>query len=356
MGILDLFRRKTPAPETRSSGSGYTAQVIQARHAAIQGAGGMAELTATAQSCVSLWEAAFSMADCNVSNLLTRRHMALLGRSLALRGEIIFWIDGERLVPAFDWEVTTRHAAPRAYRLSIPETGGGRMFTALPGEVLHLRIGADLAAPWAGASPLRRSSLTGDLLHTLEAALLDVYRNAPLGSQIIPLPDGSSEDMSDLRAQFKGNRGASLVVEGVAQATAAGMNPQLGQKREDLTPDLSRAMTRETLEQARSAILLAFGVLPAMANTAATGPVIREGQRHLAQWVLQPMAELLAEEASEKLGTDVQIDLTRPLQSFDTGGRARALGAIIKALAEAKAQGIDPGQALNLVDWGKPTE
>lgn len=355
MGILDLFRRKPP--ETRSSGAGYTAQVIQARNAFISGAAGMAELTATVQGCISLWESAFAMADCSAQDLLTRRHMALIGRSMALRGEIIFLIDGARLVPAFDWEVTSRGGDPRAYRLGIPDTGGGRFVTALPGEVIHLRTGADLAAPWAGTSPLRRSSLTGDLLHTLESALRDIYQTAPLGSQIIPLPEGSAEDMSALRGQFAGKRGASLVIEGVAQATAAGMNPQLGQKREDLTPDLSRAMTRETLDQARASILLAFGVLPAMANPAATGPVIREGQRHLAQWTIQPLAELLAEEATAKLGQPVQVDCMRPLQAFDTGGKARALSAIIKALAEAKAEGIDPAQALALVDWkGTQTE
>ena len=350
MGLLDIFRRKPP-PETRSTGTGYTAQVIQARNAFISGTSGVAELTATVQSCVSLWEGAFAMADCSARDLLTRRHMALIGRALALRGEAILYIDGGRLAPAFDWEVITRNGEPRAYRLGIPDTGSGRSFTALPAEVIHIRTGSDLVAPWAGTSPLRRSSLTADLLATVESALRDIYQTAPLGSQIIPLPEGSAEDMSALRGQFAGKRGASLVIEGVAQATAAGMNPQLGQRREDLTPDLQRAMTRETLDQARASILMAFGVLPSMGNPSATGPVIREGQRHLAQWILQPLAELLAEEVSAKLGTGVQIDMMRPLQAFDTGGKARALGAIIKAMAEAKEQGIDPAQALALVDW-----
>ena len=351
MGILDLFRRTRPdPPETRSAG-GYTAQVIAARNAFITGASGAAELTATVQSAVSLWEGAFAMADCSARDLLTRHHLALTGRALALRGEAVLWIDGDTLRPAFDWEVTTRGGEPRAYRIGIADTGGGRNFTALPGEVIHIRTGGDMAAPWAGTSPLRRANLTADLLHTVESALRDVYRTAPLGSQIIPLPEGSAEDMAELRGQFQGKRGASLVIEGAAAATAAGMNPQLGQRREDLTPDMQRAMTRETLDQARAAILLAYGLLPALANPSATGPVIREGQRHLAQWTLQPLAELLAEECSAKLGTPVQIDMMRPLQAFDTGGKARALSAIIGALAQAKAEGIDPELALKLVDW-----
>gem|GEM_PF-4917101 len=118
----------------------------------------------------------------------------------------------------------------------------------------------------------------------------DVYRDAPLGSQIVPLPEGSSEDMAAMRSAFRGRRGATLVIEGVAQSTAAGMDPKLGQRPEGLSPDLQRAMTTETLQAARDAILGVYGVLPGLLNRAAAGPVIREAQRHLAQLVLQPIA------------------------------------------------------------------
>ena len=77
---------------------------------------------------------------------------------------------------------------------------------------------------------------------------------------------------------------------------------------------------------------------------------------HLAQWTLQPAAMLMAEECSAKLGAEIMIDVMRPLQAFDSGNRARSAGAIISALAEAKAAGLDPAQvdlALSLVNWGK---
>lgn len=79
---------------------------------------------------------------------------------------------------------------------------------------------------------------------------------------------------------------------------------------------------------------------------------MREAQRHLAQWTLQPVAAAMAEEATEKLGTAVTLDVLRPLQAFDAGGRARALSAIVQALAQAKEAGVDPSPAFNLVDWG----
>ena len=81
----------------------------------------------------------------------------------------------------------------------------------------------------------------------------------------------------------------------------------------------------ETLDAARGAICNVFGVLPALLNPATTGPLVREAQRHLATWTLQPIAELVADEATAKLGMPVAIDVHRPLQSFDAGGSARAV-------------------------------
>ncbi|WP_333830458.1 phage portal protein [Pararhodobacter sp.] len=350
-----LFKRRAdPAPETRSSGSGYTAQIMTARESYISGVSGIGELTATVQGCVSLWEGAFALADVQGTDLLTRAHMALIARSLALRGEAVMLMTGDGLVPCADWELSTRNATPRAYRLSVSEAGGGRSQTALAAEVLHLRIGSDMVAPWSGSAPLRRAPLTAELLHQVESALRDVYRDAPLGSQIIPMPEGSADDMATMRQQFRGRRGASLVVEGVAQATAAGMNPNIGQKPDQLSPDLSKSMTAETLQAARDAIMMGYGVLPVLLNRSVTGPAVREAQRHLAQIVLQPIAQLMAQEASAKLGGQVLIDVVRPMQAFDAGGKARALATMVQALAQAKEAGIEGAtlqDALAFIDW-----
>ncbi|SEJ87765.1 Phage portal protein [Marinovum algicola] len=354
--MLDWLRNKLRPIEERSSGSGYTAQVMAARDSYISGRRGVAELTATVQSCVSLWEGGFAMADVAGTDLLTRQAMAMIARGVALTGEAVYLVTDLGLVPATDWDVTTRDGKPRAYRLSIPEAGGGRTVTALAAEVLHLRIGADNLTPWIGTAPLRRSSLTGAMLHAVESALSETFENAPLGSQIVPLPDTGAEDMATMRNAFRGRRGSTLVIEGVAQATAAGMNPQADKKPDQLSPDLSRSMTAETLAAAREGILMAYGVLPSLANRASTGPAVREAQRQLAIWTLQPIAALLAEEATAKLGATVEIDTIRPLQAFDAGGRARALSAIIKTMAEAKDAGIPPGDvsgAMRMVDWEK---
>jgi len=306
------------------------------------------------QSCVSLREGAFALADVQGTDLLTRRCMAMIARSVALRGEAGMLITNGGLVPCSDWTLSTRNGIPRAYRVSVSEAGGGNTQTALAAEVLHLRTGADAVAPWTGQAPLRHAALSANLLNEVETALRDVYRDAPLGSLIVPLPEGSSDDMERMRKAFRGRRGSTLVVEGVAQATAAGMNPQIDKRPDHLSPDLSKSMTKETLDAARDALCGAFGVLPGLFNRATTGPMVRESQRHLAGWTLQPIAMLLAEECTQKMGVDVMIDVMRPVQAFDAGGRARAVFALIKAMAEAKAAGIPTGDlntALTMVNW-----
>jgi hypothetical protein len=350
-----LFKRTPRLPERRASGSGYTAEIMASRTSYIKGASGIGELTATVQSCISLWESAFALADVTGTDLLDRRTMALIARAMGLRGEVVLMIAGEGLIAATDWDVSTRNGMPRAYRLNLPDAGGARSATVLAAEVLHLRIGSDTVAPWAGTSPLRRAPLTASLLHEVECALRDVYRDAPLGSLIVPLPESSADDMAIMRAAFRGKRGASLIVEGQAQATAAGMNPNLGKSPDQLSPDLSRSMTAETLDAARGAISMAFGVLPGLHNQSTTGPMVREAQRHLAGWVLQPLAELLAQEARIKLGVNVMIDVGRPLQAFDAGGRARALMGLVEAMGRAKELGLSADQwavALQAVNWG----
>lgn len=354
-----LFKRAEPAPEKRSAmASGYTGQIIQAREAYISGASGLGELTAVVQSCVSLWEGGLAAADVKGTSYLGRRDMAMLGRALALRGECVFLIGEDRLIPVSDWDLSTRDGEPRAYRLSVAEAGGGRTFTALAGEVLHFRLAADPTAPWAGQAPLRRSSLTAGLMNTLERSLAEAYENMPLGSQIVPYPESPDTDLEGMARGFRGQRGRVLLRESVNVTAAGGAAPSVDWRPSDVTPDISKAMTRETLEAARGAICMAFGVLPGMINAAATGPLIREGQRHLAVWALMPAAMAIAEECSAKLGAGIEIDVLRPLQAFDAGGRARAFGAMIEGMGRAKELGLSPaevGAALHLVDWKETT-
>ncbi|MCO6385911.1 phage portal protein [Aliihoeflea sp. 40Bstr573] len=353
MGMLDIFRRKPV--ETRSVPVGYTAALMAARESWISGHSGLAEITAAVQTSVSLWESGLALADVTGTDLLTRRTMAMTARSLALRGEVVFLI-ADRLIPATDWDMSTRFGEPRAYRISVPEIGGGRSQTALAAEVLHFRIGVDPSTPWAGSAPLRRARLSAELLEEVETALRDVFREAPLGSQIVPVPEGTADDMAAMRAGFRGRRGATLVIEGVAQSVGAGMHPQLGKSPDQLSPDLQRTLADKLLTSAKGEVYGVFGVLPGLVNPATTGPLVREAQRHLAQLVLQPIANIMAEEVTDKIGSEVAIDVVRPMQAFDHGGKARAVSTMLQAMATAKEAGLDPAtvkDAMQFIDWAE---
>ena len=78
--------------------------------------------------------------------------------------------------------------------------------------------------------------------------------------------------------------------------------------------------------------------------------------RKCAIWVILPTTDRrgrrIAEEATAKLGQPVTVDLRRPFQAYDAGGRARAAAGVVQAIAQAKEAGIDPDNALKLVGWG----
>lgn len=351
---MGLLQRIFGGGETRSaSGTGYTSQIMQAREAYVSGRLGLGDLTATVQTCVSLWESGLALADISGTDMLRRHDMAVAARALALRGDAVFLIR-DRLIPIVDWDLSTRDGIPRAYRLSVPEIGGGRSETVLAAEVLHFRLAPDPGAPWAGQAPLRRAQLTASLLNTLESALAEVYENAPLGSQVVPFPESQDVDLETLGHGFRARRGRVMLRESVNVTAAGGPSPVQDWKPQQVTPSLEGSMAVESLDKARNAIFAVYGVLPAMFASNAQGPLVREAQRHLAQWVLQPIAQVMAEEASDKLASPVAIDIVRPAQAFDAGGRARAFGAMVQAMAAAKDAGLDPQtveDSLSFIDW-----
>jgi len=330
--------RKRNAPKDT-----YTGQVLDFRHAQLVGAQGVGELTATVQTCVGYWESGLSLAKTD-ADLLTPRVLSLMGRSLGLHGEAVFLIQDDGLFPAAAWDVTTRDGIPTAYRLTMPDTGGGRSLTALAPEVLHVVIGANPHEPWVGTAPLRRASLTTGMLHALESSLQAAYSTAPLGSQVVPFPENPEVDNEQLARSFRGQRGRVLLRESVNATAAGGPAPVSDWKPSDLSPDLQGAVTSESLDRARNAVLSVYGILPSLVDSQAAGPSVREGQRHLAQWMLQPIAAQVSQEASAKLGQDVNLDIMEPLQAYDSGARARALNGVVQAMAAAKEAGLSEEQ------------
>ena len=313
-------------------------------------------MTAVVQGAVGYWERGFSSAAVTGTSLLTRHTLSMIGRSLALRGESVWWISDLGLIPASNWQLSTQYGTPIAYRLVIPEIGGGQApIYKLAGDVLHFKIGVEQTQPWLGRSPLRQSAVTTQIIESLETALGELFRDCALGSSIVPFGEAKEIDLQKLGESFRSRRGNIMLRESVQVSSAGGPAPNTNDwQPNSLSPDLSKSVTNDTLQTAQHAILQAYGVVPALYERRTTGPLIREATRFLFQYTLQPICLLIAEECSEKLGADVGLDCVTPSKAYDESGRARALATTLTALADAKTAGLKPGDlqtALNLVHF-----
>ena len=354
MSILSRFFGRRQAPETRSAGA-YTSLLANARADMIAGRRGAAEATAAVQACIGLWEGGLSAADVTGTDAHPPATLALAARNLALRGEWVAWIDGGRLVSAADWDVSTLDGRPRGNRQSHPGAGGGRRRTGMAGEGVPGALAPGPRAPWTGVPPLRRAGLTSELLATVEGVLGDVFAQAPMGSSVLPMPEMSDDDSAALSASFKGRRGSLLLRESVAVTSAGGAAPSTDWRPHGLTPEIKDAMLIESWDRARDAGCAVFGCHPSLIAAGGQAAAIREAQRGLAVWTLAPLAKLIAAEAAAKLMAPIAIDPVRPVQAWDAGGRARAITAVVKGIAEAKAAGLSDAEtaaALRLVGWG----
>jgi hypothetical protein len=341
--------------QTRSAASGFTRDYLIDRYAFISGRAGLAEMTAVVQGAIGYWERGFSSADVTGTTLLTREILAMIGRSLALRGESVWWISDLGLIPCSNWALSTQYGQPVAYALVIPEIGGGQApIYKLAEEVCHFKIGVDQTMPWMGRSPLRQSAITTQIIESLETALGEVFRDVPLGSSIVPFPESKEVDLQKIGEQFRSRRGNLFLRESVQVAAGGGVAPQSDWSPNSLSPDLSKSVTTDTLENAQHAILQAYGVVPALYERRTTGPLLREASRFLFQYTLQPICLLIAEECSAKLASEVAIDCVTPAKAYDESGRARSLATTLTALADAKTAGLSPGDlktALDLVHF-----
>jgi hypothetical protein len=73
-----------------------------------------------------------------------------------------------------------------------------------------------------------------------------------------------------------GEHGRILPRESTSIALAGGAVPQTDLKPQDLSPDLSKSTTVESLDAATGSIPVEYGVLPSLFNPSTTGPLVRE--------------------------------------------------------------------------------
>ena len=338
--------------ESRSTGGGYEASLLAAFEA--NAAGGSA---ATVGATAALEAASGLVARClasaavegpdNLAAAVTAPVLAQTGRSLIRAGESVHAIrvDPEtgavRLAVAGHVDVYGGpDPATWTYRLSEygPSGTGHRLVDGA--GVVHCRYLVDPVRPWCGVGPLQAARIAGRLSAEVGNALAD-GESGPRGN-LLPLPvDGDDPTVTELKADIRTLRGRLAFVESTQtmHAGAPGSAPRGDWKTERIgaSPPAGEVTL---LERSFVEVLAACGVPPALFGAGGDGTGQRESFRRFLHATLQPLAALVSDELSAKMGAPLALNLDR-LFAADLAGRARAFQSMTGA-------GMDPGKAAAL--------
>ena len=283
-----------------------------------------------------LWGRAFSSAQVSPSTIATESvtpdALMLIGRQLVRRGEAVFELRVERgrlrLVPVSDWDVTGSHDPETwVYQLSLPGPSTTTTKTVVGEKVLHVRVNQDPAEPWKGRSPVAVASATSKTAANLELRLGQEL-SAQVGN-LLPVPGDPQESRYDkLRNQLGSLLGRAALVP---SQDASWTQEPAGTGRQEWVPRRMGAAPPETIEtirgQSAAQILGACGC-PVTALESADGTSLREYWRQFLHGTIAPVATVVEQELSLKLGTGVSLGFDK-LMASDVVGKARALGTLV---------------------------
>ena len=175
--------------QAATTSSSFTDATVDAMVARAAGSAVDPHSLATAETCVSLWERCLASATVEPMNNrlagVTPELLALIGRGLATRGEMVASIEVEggdvRIVPVGSWDVRGGwNEGSWWYRCDLFGPNGN-VTKFLPSmSVCHFRIGADPWRRWRGIGPLHRSAATAALAAAIESSLTKESR-LPVG-------------------------------------------------------------------------------------------------------------------------------------------------------------------------------
>ena len=284
----------------------------------------------------------------SVQSALTPSVMALIGRALVRRGELVFAIDadadGIMLIPAENIDVSGSYD-PRTWRYRLNLTGPTEIETrdgVMAGGVLHFMYARDESRPWIGVGPIQSATLAGRLSAAVSAALAD-EAGTPRG-YLLPTPrtDGADTTVESLKSDLKGLKGGLSLVESMQEQWSAQSgtssrasdnwtSKRIGASPPDALVSLADVAAREVLQ--------ACGINPSLFS-AGDGTAAREGWRQALFGVIAPLGRIVSAELSLKFGEEINLTWNE-LRASDLSGRARAFQSMVTA-------GMDPGRAAGL--------
>ena len=273
---------------------------------------------------------------------LTPSCLALIGRALVRRGEIVFYIDTSHgaidLLPCQSWDVDGGpNPATWVYRCTIGGPDMTHTYERTPADsVIHITYARDPETPWRGIGPLQSARLTGRLASETAAALAD-ESSGPTG-HILGLPvDGNDLTIEPLKAAIGKLRGQVAYLEDGDYGGAPG-GGKVMLKAERLGPEPTAALV-ELFKISREDVLSACGINPSLVMDA-QGTAQREAYRQFLFGTVAPLGRMVAAELTAKLDTEVSLDWEE-LRASDIAGRARAFGVMV-------SNGMDLTQAAGL--------
>ena len=304
--------------------------------------------TAAVEIAAGLWGRAFASAKVNPVGAgqtagITPSVLEMIGRGLIRRGEILFQIvvdNGRvRLVPAASFSVM---GGPDSwtYEVSIPGPSDTYSRQLDQASVVHIRYGNDPREPWKGRSPVSYASVSSDLAARMEKRLSE--EAGTVAGQLLPTPtetgDSSPGTGSKIEDDLKNLKGAVAIVPSTTsdwQGTGARIGSQSDwmPRRLGMDPPQAEVALRSDVGMS---ILNACGVPPELIM-AGDGTGSREAWRRFLHGTVDPVSRLVAQELTEKLETEVSLDLGN-LHASDVQGRARAFQSLVVG-------GMDIGKA-----------
>ena len=252
-----------------------------------------------------------------------RTHRALSATS---RGKLWWTSRNSGLLPVSSHDVQGQSASPDrwTYTLTLPAPSTSITKRASSDTVLHLRIGATMARPWAGKSPIENAAGSRKVLEQVERNLHEEHAG-PVGS-ILPVPDpaGSQpviDEVAVLRGRAIGAEASEVGLAGRGPSRAYDVETQ--PRRPATVADVRHRPAR------RGAVAVRRGRCSVELVTPGAGADTREAWRRFLHATVAPIAATVSAELA-RLGLDSKIDYSG-LNASDLAGRSRAYKQLIEA-------------------------
>ncbi len=327
--------------ETRADTS-YTDALVTALLRQAQGRNhkpALVSATGALEACAGKIGLAFAGAEIKgreiIINSLAPDLMAMIGRALIRRGEIVLLIDTEsgnlRLTPAMSHSIA---GGPNPdtweYDVSLPGPSETATYSVSAARVVHLMYARDPETPWRGIGPIGVAALAGELSAETVSALAD-ESGGPRGS-FMPLPkDGDDPTIENLKSDMRTAGGKMLAVESTAYWNGGGTAPSGGtassdwqQKRFGANPPAGLV---NVAELATREIYAACGLSSALFG-GSDAPGTREAWRLALFGTIAPLGRIVETELRRKLDDDVSLSWDE-LRASDLSGRARAFQSMV---------------------------